>query len=273
MTGKSVAFNVIEIIGLVGALIIIFTAVFSPSIQRLPTWYLLLCSSAAYSFSMLLLAMAHKQFGAEPDFALCLVQGTLIYACPIWLMASVCAFALQFHLAVLFYIKKYSGSISHESKWIPLSAVIVFIGVAGILLVGIVQPQIVQRDSEHFYCHFTHNIGTYIAGALIVAFAITAFTFQYNQSNGTCSINVMVRLAAYSLVSILSMFTSTLNVLPNVKNFDDIILSYSTVTVAGVFVLGINMSIIRAWMFWKDDTTAGRDIQVKVERSSNTSAV
>jgi len=180
MTGKSVAFNVIEIIGLVGALIIIFTAVFAPSIQRLLTWYLLLCSSAAYSFSMLLLAMAHRQFGPEPDFALCLVQGVLIYACPIWIMASVCAFALQFHLAMLFYIKKYSGSISHESKWIPLSAVVVFIGVAVILLVvGVIQPQIVQRSPEHFYCHFAHNIGNYTAGTLIVVFAVAAFTFEY----------------------------------------------------------------------------------------------
>lgn len=84
MTGTSVAFNAIEITGLTGALVILITAVLSPSIQRLPTWYLLLCSGAVYSFSMLLVAMAHQQFGPEPDFALCLIQGVLIYACPIW---------------------------------------------------------------------------------------------------------------------------------------------------------------------------------------------
>jgi len=83
----------------------------------------------------------------------------------------------------------------------------------------------------------------------------------------------MVRLAGFSLVSILSLATSALNALPNVKNLDVIILYNSTLPVAGVFLFGINMSIIRAWMFWKDDTTASRDIKVKVERSSNTSAV
>lgn len=78
-----VAFNAIETVGLVGALIVIFTAILSPSIQRLPTWYLVLCSGAVYSFSMLILPMAQRQSGPEPGFALCLFQGALIYASPI----------------------------------------------------------------------------------------------------------------------------------------------------------------------------------------------
>lgn len=80
----AVAFNVIETIGFVSALAIIITAALSSSIRRLPTWYLVLCSGAVYSFSKLLLAMAHAQFGPEPQFMLCLVQGALIYSAPIW---------------------------------------------------------------------------------------------------------------------------------------------------------------------------------------------
>lgn len=82
--GLSLAFNVIEFVGLAGALVIIITAAVSPSIQRLPTWYMVLCSGAAYSFSMLLLAIARRQSGPEPDFALCVIQSALIYAGPIW---------------------------------------------------------------------------------------------------------------------------------------------------------------------------------------------
>lgn len=84
MAGNFVAFNTIEIIGLIGALVIISTAVLSPSIHRLSTWYLVLGSGAAYSFSMLLLAMAHGQTGPDPTFSLCVVQSALIYSSPIW---------------------------------------------------------------------------------------------------------------------------------------------------------------------------------------------
>lgn len=69
MTGTSV-FNSIEITGLVGTFVVLITAVLSPSIRRLSTWYLLLCSGAMYSFSMLLLTMVHQQFGPEPNFEL-----------------------------------------------------------------------------------------------------------------------------------------------------------------------------------------------------------
>lgn len=84
MTSSTVAFNVIETAGLAGALLIITTSALSPAIQRFPTWYMVLCSGAVYSLSMLLLAMARAQFGPEPGFSLCLVQSALIYASPIW---------------------------------------------------------------------------------------------------------------------------------------------------------------------------------------------
>ncbi|KAF5371880.1 hypothetical protein D9757_010576 [Collybiopsis confluens] len=83
MNGTVIAYNVIETTGLVGALAIIITAILSHSIQRLSTWYLVLISGAVYSFSKLLLAMAHAQFGPSPNSTLCLIQSSLIYSGPI----------------------------------------------------------------------------------------------------------------------------------------------------------------------------------------------
>ncbi|KAE9386108.1 hypothetical protein BT96DRAFT_1006398 [Gymnopus androsaceus JB14] len=284
--GAVIAFNVIETIGFVSAFAIIVTASLSSSIRRLPTWYLVLCSGAVYSFSKLLLAMAHAQLGPEPPFTLCLVQGVLIYSAPIGLMASACAFALQFHLTVLFYIKQYSGIITRESKWITLSPVILYVAVTvALFITGAVQPQIVQRSPEQVYCHFTNNIGVYAVSVFSVLFAIGAVAFEYKsgkllyrhwkqksdlsrRSNGAVSIGVMVRLATFSLVSILSVATCTLYMLPNISNFDDIVLYNSVLPNVAIILLGLNKSVIRVWMFWKKDANpVQNDEAPKMERS------
>jgi hypothetical protein len=279
--GLSLAFNVIEFVGLAGAIVIIITAAVSPSIQRLPTWYLVLCSGAAYSFSMLLLAMAQRQSGPEPDFALCVIQTALIYAGPIWLMASGCMFALQFYLTVLFYVKQSSGIISHKSKWLPMSTVILFIGMTfTFTIIGLVQPQIVQRD-QPFYCHFTNNIGVYSVSLFSIGFAIAAVVFEYKsgrllyqhwkqkaefycKSNGTVSISVMIRLAGFSLLSILSVATCALYMLPNFEGFNDLIVYNALLSNIDVLLVGLNMSIIRCWIFWKNDIRSSTE-QVHVE--------
>ncbi|KAJ4472777.1 hypothetical protein C8J55DRAFT_519628 [Lentinula edodes] len=285
MAGNFVAFNTIEIIGLIGALVIISTAVLSPSIHRLSTWYLVLGSGAAYSFSMLLLAMAHGQTGPDPTFSLCVVQSALIYSSPIWLMAASFAFALQFHLTVLHYVKQYNGKIHRNSKWLPLSTVILFtILTVVFLIVGIVQPQAVQRSPEQFYCHFTNDIGVYSVSVFSVAFAVGSVVCEsksgmllyrhwkyknefYHQSNGQVSIGVMIRLASFSLLSILSVATCALYMLPSLRNFENIIVYNAFLSNVDVIILGLNLSIIQTWMFWRKSPAARKiAVQVKVEQ-------
>ncbi|KAE9407172.1 hypothetical protein BT96DRAFT_986789 [Gymnopus androsaceus JB14] len=283
-TGSAVAFNFIETAGLVGALLIIITSILSPNIRRLSTWYMVLCSGAAYSLSMLLLAMARAQFGPEPTFSLCLVQGALIYSSPIWLMGSICTFAIQFHLTVLFHTGK-QYRLSHDSRWLPISTVILFVGVTvAMLVIGSTNPNIVQRSPEQFYCHFSNSTGVYAVSGFSVAFAIAAITFEYKsgmllyrhrkemndlyrQSNGTVSFGALARLAIFSLLPIISVGTFIVYVLPDasVKNFDVVILYNAVVYNVDVLLLGINMSIIRAWMFRKNDLT--KTSQMKVESS------
>ncbi|KAE9383004.1 hypothetical protein BT96DRAFT_1009752 [Gymnopus androsaceus JB14] len=234
---------------------------------------------------MLLLAIARRQTGPEPAFALCLIQGALIYASPIWLMASACAFALQFHLTVLYYVKQYTGIISHRNKWLPLSTIILFIQVTIVLLaIGLLNPQIVQR--EQFYCHFTNDVGVYAVSLFSVAFATIAVTFEYksgkllyqhwknkaeyyHKSNGTVSFGVMIRLAGFSLLSILSVATCALYILPSLKNFDNLIVYNALLSNIDVLLLGLNMSIIRAWMFWNNGKFGSPQVhvEVKVEQS------
>ncbi|KAJ4479079.1 hypothetical protein J3R30DRAFT_3473931 [Lentinula aciculospora] len=287
MAGNALAFNTIEIVGLSGALIIILTAILSSSIHRLSTWYLILGSGAVYSFSMLLLAMTHEQTGPEPQFLVCLVQGALIYSSPIWLMSTSFAFAIQFHLTVLYHVEGYAGRIHRDSKWLPFSTVIFFFGFTVVFLVtGIVQPHTVQRNAEQLYCHFTSNIGVYPVSIFGVAFAAGSAVCEfksgmllyrhwkykndfYHQSNGQVSIGVMIRLASFSLVSMLSVASCTLYIIPSLKNFGDVIVYNAFMSNVDVLILGLNMSIIQAWMFWKKKPATKIAIQVEVEQSQS----
>ncbi|KAF9060327.1 hypothetical protein BDP27DRAFT_1339813 [Rhodocollybia butyracea] len=284
MSSVTVAFNVVQATGLASALIIIVTAVLTPSVPRLSTWYLVLCSSAGYSLSMLLLAMAHGQSGTEPNPTLCLIQGALIYAGPIWLMSSVCIFAFQIYLTTVFYVKHYSGPIHHNSKWLPASPVILFFLIlVSMLTAGILRPEIVGRDSTLFFCHFTNGTGTYAVTVLSVICAIVALVSEwktgkllyrhrkhrdeyYRQSHGTVSIGVMCRLAGFSLISILSVTSCGLLLLqPGDSKYDGYLLVWTgIVSNADVPLLGLNRSIIRTWMFWtKQDDLAIQETDVK----------
>ncbi|KAE9407158.1 hypothetical protein BT96DRAFT_986775 [Gymnopus androsaceus JB14] len=284
-----VAFNVIEAVGLAGALVIIITAVVSPSIQRLPTWYLVLCGSAVCSFSMLLLAMAQRQSGPEPDFALCLIQGALIYASPIWFdynfdpSLSALNPSNRFHLTVLYYVKQYTGKISHKSKWLLLSTVILFILVTIVLLViGILNPQIVQRDQ--FYCHFTKYIGVYAMSLFSIAFATIAVTFEsksgkllyrhwknkdeyYHKSNGIVSGHGSPGRFQSPFNPLSGVSTLFLSMKPAIEYLRTVLALALLSNI--VVVLALNMSIIRAWMFWNNHKFGSPQVhvEVKVEQS------
>ncbi|KAJ3917665.1 hypothetical protein F5877DRAFT_67998 [Lentinula edodes] len=152
LAAKIIVFNTIEAIGFAGAFAITITALLSPSIPRLSTWYLVLCSSGVYSLSMLLLAIARAQSGAEPNSTLCLIQGALIYSAAIWLMGSI---NIGIQLKIM---KDY----------------LAFCGDGINFYYGTLLPQIVVRSPQQFYCHFSSEIGVSIVAVFGVLFAIVA---------------------------------------------------------------------------------------------------
>ncbi|KAF5366512.1 hypothetical protein D9757_012174 [Collybiopsis confluens] len=270
-----IAFNAVECLGLVGALVILITSVLPParSTPRLSMWYMVLASSGFYNLAMLLLAIARAQSGPQPNFTLCLAQSALIYSAPIWLMGSVCTFAFQLHLAVLYYAKHYTGWISHESPWLPAWIVALFFAVTVMLLIiAGANPEIVRLNEEHFYCHFTNHIGTITVTVFGVLFAVVAVTCEvksgmilyrsrksssdlHRASNGRVSFGVFLRLAGFSLNSILSVTLCALFVLSNENNsFGYFNIFVALVGSADVPLLGLNNSIIRTWMFWRKRT-------------------
>jgi len=196
-------------------------------------------------------------------------------------MGSIFAFAVQFHLTVLFHTGVQFKKFGHKSRWLPVSTVM-FIGVTiAMLVIGSTNPKLVQRSPEQFYCHFSNNAGVYTVSAFSLGFGIAAVTFEYKsgiilyrhrkvmsdlyrESNGTVSFGALLRLILFSLLPIFSVGTCVLYMLPSVDNFDNLILYNAVVYNVDVLLLGLNMSIIRVWMFWKSDTKPGQPVQIDV---------
>ncbi|KAJ4479083.1 hypothetical protein J3R30DRAFT_3403914 [Lentinula aciculospora] len=287
LSDKIVAFNAIQTIGLLGAFVIVVTSFLTSSIRHISTWYLVLCSSGVYSLSMLLLAISHAQSGPEPNSTLCLVQAVLIYSTPIWLMGSVCMYAVQIYLTVLFYSKQYSGLIHRESRllnivkdYIQLSIgmVSIFVGVTVALsIAGALRPQITERSPQEFYCHFTNDIGVIVVGVFGFIFAVIAVVCEfktgvllyrhcnavdfYQQSDGCLSIGVLVRLASFSLISILSVSLQCRRPSSGPQQGEPLngFLHY-------IILTQISKSIIHVWMFWtknekKDQLVDGNNVE------------
>ncbi|KAJ3756411.1 hypothetical protein EV360DRAFT_71999 [Lentinula raphanica] len=219
---------------------------------------------AVYSFSMLLLAMAHGQTGPEPHFALCLVQSALAYACPIWLLSAAFAFALQFHLMMLYYAKQYSGLIHRDSKWIPLSTVILFVVLmATFLAIGSVKPEIVQRSPQQFYCHFSNQIGSYTVIGFDVVFGIAAVICEF-KTGVLLYRHWKQRNELYQSLLTPVASTSVVYVLPITMRGKQYFVIYNAFlsNIAGPIAMGLNMSIVRSWIFWKKDIS----VEVRVEQ-------
>jgi len=76
------AFVALNFVGGIGLLLVVVTAIFSPNVKRLPTWFSF-CASWIFScISYTLLTSAGQQLTAHPSYPLCFAQAALVYAVP-----------------------------------------------------------------------------------------------------------------------------------------------------------------------------------------------
>lgn len=272
MSGYILAYNTIEGVGLALTFSVLLTVTVHPQLSRLATWYLVMVSGATLALSNLLLAFSGHQGQSTAPFSLCLIQASLIYSTPIWLLLSATAFAVQFHLTTLFYIGKQPGRhISKDNRliWIFPTGIFVVVTIA-LLAVGISQPDLVEVDDDGFYCHLKQNIGANSVTVFSVIYAPTAITLEaltcrllYRywrisrkldfraRSNGVISVGTVARLVAFTVAALLAIITCALYLLPSIQNFKLVIIYNALLTQSGLVILGLNRSVVITWMFWR----------------------
>ncbi|EPQ56892.1 hypothetical protein GLOTRDRAFT_92096 [Gloeophyllum trabeum ATCC 11539] len=78
-----IAFAVLQVLGGIGMLSVLFTMLFSRQVHRQTTWVNFCLSWIIYAFSYILLVLFNGEFGKEPNRALCATQAALIYGAPV----------------------------------------------------------------------------------------------------------------------------------------------------------------------------------------------
>ncbi|KAH0582061.1 hypothetical protein H2248_011717 [Termitomyces sp. 'cryptogamus'] len=171
-------FVAFQLFGLFGILITLVTVVFSRSTPRHAAWFSFIISwiisTVAYT---LLFWSGHLFSGSEPPFALCLIQGVMIYASPPLTAFTTLALVGQMwylvhFFEVLFIQTKGKGNQGRPSQkmliiLLVLPYLLFIVIFVGNTILGLQHPSMVKRVSASgMYCTFTNRIPGRISTAL-----------------------------------------------------------------------------------------------------------
>ncbi|PBK99574.1 hypothetical protein ARMGADRAFT_509945 [Armillaria gallica] len=163
------AFDVLQISGAVGFLLIVLTAVLSRHVQRHFTWLSFCISWIMSCISYTLLVFTGTNGSNGVPFALCVTQAGLIYGAPA--LTSCTTFSLAFYMYT--HVKASLGgkSLDVDTFWLILGPYLIGLGFfLGVLVSGIRQPSRVYKAQN--YCEVASHFPTK-ASALVVALATT----------------------------------------------------------------------------------------------------
>ncbi|KAG5722734.1 hypothetical protein E4T56_gene7379 [Termitomyces sp. T112] len=266
-------FVAFQLFGLFGILITLVTVVFSRSTPRHAAWFSFIISwiisTVAYT---LLFWSGHLFSGSEPPFALCLIQGVMIYASPPLTAFTTLALVGQMwylvhFFEVLFIQTKGKGNQGRPSQkmliiLLVLPYLLFIVIFVGNTILGLQHPSMVKRVSASgMYCTFTNRIPGRISTALCALLLIPVTVLEalicralrrqcpsFNQAQSVRS--MVLRVALFTLVGLISLVFSLIFI------FDvhhggalDVVLSLLPVFAALIF--GTQSDVLRAWMFWK----------------------
>jgi hypothetical protein len=114
MLSYAVAFDAIQVCGIILGLATLLTVALSRKLSRLTTWYLVMISGIIYAMSMLLLLGHQNEVATPPPFGLCAAQAALIHSSAVLLLSSGAAFAFQFYLSTRLYIGARASSLKKD---------------------------------------------------------------------------------------------------------------------------------------------------------------
>jgi hypothetical protein len=103
------AFVALNFVGGIGLFVVTLTAIFSPKVRRLPTWYNFCVSWILSCISYTLLTFAGQQTTSSPSHSLCFAQSVLIYAVP--------PLSVSFHCFQLILMKRNPARAVPRSHW------------------------------------------------------------------------------------------------------------------------------------------------------------
>ncbi|PBK92480.1 hypothetical protein ARMGADRAFT_1080551 [Armillaria gallica] len=154
-----IAFDTLQVLGLVLLLASLAPALFSSNIKRTVTWFGMIVSVIIYCASSLILMFIGGQDDPEPSPGVCLFQACLVHSTP--LLSVFCALSFIVELLV-HLIRTFWGF----NQLLVSSSLLSLCVALEVLVVGLQSPEHVQRNESRLYCHLTATEPNFLIGVL-----------------------------------------------------------------------------------------------------------
>ncbi|KAJ3808590.1 hypothetical protein F5876DRAFT_78600 [Lentinula aff. lateritia] len=226
-----ILFIVFQLIGLVGSILMLFTACISKIVRKRHwSWFSFVFSWIVSCVSYSLLAGAPIDW--QPEYPLCLTQAALIYTVPT--LSAFCSLALviqvlvsvralaAIHVNPTAITYSNGGNTSLRRLWTFLLLSIPYLSGAGMfamsLVIGLGDRETVRREPGEFYCNMKNSVPGKLSAAIVaaimlicVSLGITICVILRKNWNAVRS-DVQVPLATVTRVLCFSAFSAVATV-------------------------------------------------------------
>ncbi|KAJ8519772.1 hypothetical protein ONZ45_g3300 [Pleurotus djamor] len=216
------AFNILQLIGVVGFVIILSTALLSKHIKRNSTWISFCVGWTIAGVAYLLLLFVDGQNGKEPQFGVCVVQAALVHSVPVLQASTNLSLLIQTWMFVRSTLSQKTAPLpTTVSKFLLLGfpyllSLSMFLG---FLFFGINNPSTVKRRAERVYCDiYLDEIPNIVTSGVTGLLLVVALLFKG-----------LLGLQLYQHWNVLSKDSACVSMVLRVKVF--------TLMVAIIFVL------------------------------------
>ncbi|KAJ7218232.1 hypothetical protein B0H12DRAFT_1153383 [Mycena haematopus] len=266
----NMAFNILSVLGFILLAIVLFTALLSPAVKRVSTWYSCMLSWMAFCITPFLVIGHQTPVDPPPSFALCAIDSALMYASRPLAAFGTLSLILQMYLNVttrLKHGKARPGSVFVLLVIPPILYLIMFLWT---FILGIANPEQVEMELGGFYCHI--NIASpAIAGACLVGLATSvalvievmivillcrhwrAFRALQHRDEHAVSLSIIIRMSVFAFLPMVGLVLSFLTYDPSLLNkifppYNLLIASFPT---AAALIFGSQTDIVHVWIFWR----------------------
>ncbi|KAJ7898071.1 hypothetical protein B0H13DRAFT_2032389 [Mycena leptocephala] len=264
------AFNILSALGFISVALVFFTAILSPNVKRVSTWYLYMLAWWAFTTPPWLVIGHQTHFDSPPSFPLCVLDSALVYAsCPFAAFGTL-SLILQLYLNVSTRLK--GGEVRSGSRFVllgipPILYLIMFLWT---FILGIVNPDQVELEPGGFYCHLDQTPPTIVAACLVL-FATSAalviegmivillsqhwraFRALQRRDEHTVSLSIIIRVSVFAILPVIGLGLSFTAYIPNFvdKIFPVYNLLLASLPMAAALIFGSQSDIVHVWMSWR----------------------
>jgi len=167
------AFNILSGLGFVSLAVVFFTALLSPSVKRVSTWYSYILAWMIFCIPPFLVIGHQTPFEPPPSFAPCAIGTAMMYASRPFAAFGSLSLILQLYLCICTGLKR--GQVRPQTVLVLLviPPVLYLIILLWTSILGITNPEQVALAHGGFYCGLNIKSPA-IVGACLVVLATTA---------------------------------------------------------------------------------------------------